>query len=192
MLWVQVKKRGGTRNLQKKEGDGGESVKDEVREAETGLKSRNALTLETLVSVCIWHSTSCHSTGLSTHTPIYQHTHTLTHTVCFGGWSQEAAPGEENTFQGAINPPPLTLGSPPTRLPKSALLPTPWPSQPTCTSHNTLEVESHRVTLTESWETLDCPRDAAAVTLAEKDWGAFLILWPAGCPKPPGWPAPPH
>ncbi|TNN73418.1 hypothetical protein EYF80_016372 [Liparis tanakae] len=29
-------------------------------------------------------------------------------------------------------------------------VPSLWPSQPTCTSHNTLELESHRVTLAES------------------------------------------
>lgn len=47
-------------------------------EAQGGLRSWNVLTLETWVFVCIWHSTSCHSTGLSTRSVIYQHTHLLT------------------------------------------------------------------------------------------------------------------
>lgn len=133
-----------------KERTGGERVKDGERGAERGLKSRNALTLET--SVCILHRSFCHSTSFSTHTPIYQHTHTHSHAHCLlwrmipGGHARR----RENTFQGAINPPPLTPSSPPTVLPKSALPSSLWPPEPTCTSHNTPELRVTGVTLTES------------------------------------------
>lgn len=42
-----------------------------------------------------------------------------------------------------LTPTPLTFSLPPTQLPKSTLPPSLWPYQPTCTSHNMLELASH-------------------------------------------------
>lgn len=97
------------------------------------------------------------------HTFSYLPTHTLTYmlTVCFGGWSQEAMPGEVNTFQGAKFPPTL--------LPNSTLLLSShsfsWPIWLTCTSINTLQLQSNRKTRILP----ECPQDTAAVTPAEEN-----------------------
>lgn len=48
----------------------------EKKKTKRGLKTKNALTSETQVSVCLYHGVSCHSTGLSTHTRQFTSTHT--------------------------------------------------------------------------------------------------------------------
>lgn len=180
----------GERKFTTKRGIQKERVKDREKEAERGLKSRNALTLETWVCVSIWHSTSCHSTGLSTHT----HTHPLTHThtVYCGGWFQEATPGEENTFQGAINPPPphLQLAS----QPASQKCPPSLPLALSAYLHQSQHAGAGEPPSHTHWE-LRHPGLPTGHNCSRTGWKrlkSLVIHWPAGCQKPPGWPGPPQ
>lgn len=128
----------------KREGDGErESVTDAKREAERGLRSRNALTLETWLSVCIWHSTSCHSTGLSTHTHTHLPTHTHTH-LPFAldddlrrPRQEKATPSKELLTSNHTAPHPLTIifaSHPVSQKCPPSCPPSIWPCQPTCTT----------------------------------------------------------
>lgn len=136
--------------------------------AKRGLKSQNAHTLKTWVSVCIWHSPSCHSTGLTVGPTLYQHPH-----LCFL-FALEDDPRRPHQEKRTPCKKLITLNQlPPILLPKNAHLPSLppsfWSSELTFASHNKLQLQSHRVTLTESRETPECPWDSAAVTLTEKE-----------------------